>query len=278
MVAQTVSIGGNPPAASAAAVALNAAADRLGSSDDLVGPGQYRHIVTHSWSLVQASGLDEPITYLQENQVQIWAPHTWTDQWLMRSEQTGRRKWIQGSEADARKDGLLTGPTGPEVLRARCGDFLRDPGQRECTQAGGWQDPTPDWMAGLPRNPKKLFDRLRRDAPSNSRGDTELLVYAAHALRSGLLPADLRTALYRALALLPDLQIIDRAANLDGRIGLAYGMDDGITRHDIIIDERTGQFIGEREVVTHDGVDLPNGTVLNYTSVTTTVVDHLGSR
>jgi hypothetical protein len=55
-------------------------------------------------------------------------------------------------------------------------------------------------------------------------------------------------------------------------------MDDGITRHDIIIDERTGQLIGEREVITYDGVDLPNGTVLSYTLVTTNVVDHIGSR
>lgn len=64
-------------------------------------------------------------------------------------------------------------------------------------------------------------------------------------------PPNLRVALYRALALAPALQVTDTTANLGGRTGIALGMDTDGTRHNII-DQTTGQFIGEREVNTQN--------------------------
>lgn len=86
---------------------------------------------------------------------------------------------------------------------------------------------------------------LERDAPDNDRGDAELLVYAADALRTGRVPADVRAAIYRAFAKIPSLQITEREANLDGAIGTAFAVDDGNVREEIIIDATTGEFIGE---------------------------------
>jgi hypothetical protein len=140
-----------------------------------------------------------------------------------------------------------------------------------------WQDPTPSFLASLPRDPSQLYQRLLADAPDNGRGNAELLVYAADALRTGLVPADLRAALYQTLTRLDGVDLVDQAVNLDGRVGTAIGIDDGQFRQDIIIDPTTGAFIGEREVLTGDYDGAPDGTTFNYTAVRTAVVDTIGS-
>ncbi|WP_433015777.1 hypothetical protein [Kribbella sp. CA-294648] len=129
--------------------------------------------------------------------------------------------------------------------------------------------------AGLPGDPKALYKRLKKDAPRNSRGETELLVYAADALRTGQVPADVRSALYRALGHLDHLEVSDRVVNLAGKVGIAYGSDDGNTRQEIIIDPRTGDYIGERSVLT-SGAN--RGRVDGFSSVTTAIADRIGVR
>jgi hypothetical protein len=230
---------------------------------------------------MSTSVLDRPFSYLAENLLETWVPADQTQGWLLHRKVTGARKWVQGTEAEARAAGIPVDEAGwPQgEWRARCGDFYAaDEGKQPCTEPGGWQRPNPRWLAGLPRDPQQLYDRLRADAPRNSRGDAEVLVYAADALRSGLVPADLRAALYRALAKLPGLEITDQQANLDGRVGIAYAMRDGNTRQEIIIDPATGEFIGERELTTRDLDGMPASTVMSYTSVTSAVVDSIGAK
>jgi hypothetical protein len=92
------------------------------------------------------------------------------------------------------------------------------------------------------------------------------------------LPSDVRSSLYRALALVPGLEITDRAANLDGRIGIAYGMADDTTREEIIVDPGTGEFIGERDVSLRDlPGGLKAGDVGGHSAVSTAVVDRIGT-
>ena len=83
--------------------------------------------------------------------------------------------------------------------------------------------------------------------------------------------------LYQALTRLDGIDLTDRAANLDGRVGTAIGIDDGRFRQDIIIDPATGTFIGEREVLTDDVDGAPEGTTMSYTAVDTAVVDGIGT-
>jgi hypothetical protein len=171
--------------------------------------------------------------------------------------------------------------------RARCGEFYRVPAIRSdepCPagpqDASGWQNPTPQWIAGLPRDPGDLYQRLSEDSLPNDRGNMEILVTAADALRTGRLPADLRAALYQALTYVPGLDVTDAVANLDGAKGTALGMTDrnGI-RQEIIVDPATGRFIGEREVVTRtDELGLAPGTVIGFTSLKTAVVNRRGAR
>jgi hypothetical protein len=105
-----------------------------------------------------------------------------------------------------------------------------------------------------------------------------VVVTVADLLRSGLVPADLRAALYRALALLPGLEITEDVANLAGKHGTAFGIDGDIERQDLIIDPATGEFIGERTVALAGGPLYPAGTVTNFSSVSTTVVDAIGTK
>jgi hypothetical protein len=268
----------NKPVNSAGAIsALNeAAVAALGATDEPVAPGQFRYIETHSWNTV-FSGYD---VYQDENLSEVWVPAIPDDpaqDWMLDRRPTGNRVWIDGSEEQAREDGTFTDPvTGGITLRttAPCGNFY---GPGPCPREGSWQDPTPSFLAALPRDPAALFARLQADAPDNGRGNAELLVYAADALRTGMVPADLRAALYQTLARLDGVELVDQATNLDGRGGTAIGIDDGQFRQDIIIDPSTGLFIGEREVLTGDYDGAPDGTTFSYTAVDTAVVDSIGA-
>jgi hypothetical protein len=282
LVVQTVQVGDKPPAASAAAASLNSAADRIHASDPALRPGQFRYIGTHAWWSAGTEMHGKDFLYLGENLLETWVPADQSGEWLLRRNVTGARKWILGTETEAEAAGWRLNEGGwPEgEWRAPCGDFYaKEEGkQPSCDMPGGWQTPNERWLASLPRDPQALYDRLRKDAPENGRGDAELLVYVADALRSGLIPAELRAAMYRALGKLPGLEITDKQANLDGRVGIAYGMNDGTLRQEMIIDPATGEFIGERETFTKDERGLPAGTVMEYTSMTTAVVDARGVR
>lgn len=257
------------PGVSAAAAELTAAASRVAASDPVIPAGKYKYVETHGWAMVQTDlGGRGTLAYLQEDRSEQWLSADPAAECMSRSADGGRQL-VVGTAKDLAAEPAAD--TKPVIRRVPCRDYHREPAE------GGWGAPTPEWMAGLPRDPEQLYERLRRDAPVNDRGDTELLVYAADALRTGLLPADLRAALYLALAKIPGLTITDRAANLDGRIGIAYGSSDGETRHDVIIDSGTGQFIGERQVsLTAKPKVGPAGQVLTSSSVRTGVADRIG--
>lgn len=268
----------NSPGGSAEAKAeLNSAADHVIAKDPVIPPGKYRYRVSRAWlSGYTETAPNEGVTYLEEQLIETWIPADRTQEWMQRSSSPGKRKLIQGTQKDLDAIDKMMEANGPgEVLRAKCGDFSLDPGQQPCTRAGGWQDPTPEWVAGLPTDPKALYKRLKKDAPRNGRGETELLVYAADALRTGQVPAAVRSALYRALGNLDHLEVSDRAVNLDGKVGIAYGSDDGEERQEIIIDPRTGDYIGERQIVTSG---KNRGQLNSFSSVTTSIVDRIGER
>ncbi|MFI9811939.1 CU044_5270 family protein [Saccharothrix variisporea] len=278
LVVQTVSFGRGPaPATAEAAATLDrAAAQAIGAADEPVGPGQYRYVATHAWWMASSAGDGRDFARLAENLLETWAPADEQGEWLLRRDVTGNQQWVVGTEQEAKAAGVETEGGWPEgEWRAKCGGFFAEPG-KECADEGSWQHPTAEWQAGLPTDPDALFQRLRKDAPDNSRGEAELLVYAADALRSGLIRSDVRANIYKALAKVPGLQVTEKQANLGGRLGTALGIDDGDTRQDIIIDPETGQFIGERQVTTSDVDRFKAGTVLEFTAVETGVVDRIG--
>ncbi|MFI6027908.1 CU044_5270 family protein [Amycolatopsis magusensis] len=267
LVLPALPFGDEPGVPGAAAEVLNRSADRIGAIDEPVPPGHYRYVETHAWHMV----LRETGSYLGEGVTRVWVPAEWTQQWRQDGYSTGQRKWIEGSDADLPEEVRHRGPESVKTSLARCGDFMAEPDQ-QCHTPGGWGKPTPEFLGTLPSDPVQLYQRLRADtAGKGPDPDVEMVVYAADALRGGLLPATVRANLYRALAVMPSLEISDRHANLDGRIGVAFGVDRAGIKQEIIIDPGTGQFIGERMT------SSSSGEVVSYTSVSTGVVGEIGA-
>lgn len=266
-----------PATAEARTVLERAAHSTIGAVDPPLRPDQYRYVTTRAWNLSTSVVGGKDFTALVESRSEVWVPADPTRDWLLVRGETGESKWLKGTEAAARAAGVpIDGAQPAERITAPCGRFYSG-GVDSCTGPGAWQVPTPAFLAGLPRDPAQLLARLERDAPDNSRGRAELLVYVADLLRSPMLvPADLRSALYLALARIDGLTVTPGAVDLDGRSGTALGIDDKQSRQEIIVDPATGEFIGEREVLLPSATYLPPGTVTSYSSVRATVVDAIG--
>lgn len=275
LVAQT-GLDQNPPVASAAATQLNSAADKITPTDEPVKPGQYRYLVSRAWNLSttvlagrDGETEDLELTYLEETRGQKWIPGDPTQKCTIHGTTGDNVKWLVGSPEKARELGVELTTPDPFTSTTPCGDF----------DEGAWQQPSTDFLASLPRDPDALYERLKRDTRGRGQDpDLEVLVYATDALTTGVVPADLRAALYRVLAKVPGMEITEKVTNLDGQAGTAFGITRVGRRSDVIIDPSTGQYIGQREVDLDGVTGVPPGTVISYVSVTTPViVDKLGA-
>lgn len=282
LIVPTLRWGGHP-VNTAVAAELNQAADAAAkvaaAGGDIVPAGGYRYIDSHAWyqSTNMADG-EVSFSFLEESRQQIWVPADWHNTWLERRSTTGARKWLLGSEKDAvaagqPKDNVAS--TDPD-LKGPCANYLTD----LCTADGNWEIPTQAWIAGLPTNADDMYDRLYDDAKGHGQSqESEMLVIATDALRTGLLPASVAATLYRAMAQIGGVAISSTAVNLDGQVGTGFTVDSPQLRDETIIDPKTGQFIGTRTTTLHDDSadHLPAGTVIGYTAVHTEIVKALGS-
>jgi hypothetical protein len=256
------------------------------ASDEPLRPGWYRHVGTIAWWTSTLRFVDAPGRYgfRAEHVMHTWVPADWRDEWLLDRRTTGRRVWLLGDEAQAISAGLSVEsrwPTGR--WRAPYGDFYAaSAGRRPGPHDGDWSVPTPEFLAGLPVDPQALYDRMRADSRADRRGDSGVIVLALRLLRTGLVPAERRAAVYRALLLLPGVTIDKAAHNVAGRAVVALAYDDSRRRHEVLVDPIDGQFAGERSTVT--GVPeggsardwYPTGTLLASTAVRVAVVPGLG--
>jgi hypothetical protein len=262
----------------ASAAVLDRAAQATGT-DAPLRPGQYRYIETHAWTLTTL--VEKDTTFRTETVTREWVPADERQEWLLRKEYSGKHEFLMGDERSAAGQIAAEEASNDEQMQAPCGDYSARSGpqvRQPCQGMDvGWGHPTAEWMASLPRDPVKLGERVRADVPDNDRGAAEVFDYATDLLRTGRVPADLRSALYKMLAAVPGIEKVDTMANLDGRVGVALGIEDDNSRHDIVIDPDTGQFIGERDVLTEDGdTGLKKGTVLTSSSVSVATADGLG--
>lgn len=143
---------------------------------------------------------------------------------------------------------------------------------------GGWQTPNRVFFDRLPRDVTALRERLYADADGHGQStDGEVLVLVADVLRSGLVPADLRAALYRVLKTVPDVEVTANAVTIQGRTGVALARTETVdgARQEIIIDPQSGLLIGERSVILESSIGQAVGTVLDETGVTRTLVDEV---
>lgn len=279
--------GGGTPAASAAAVAQLDRASAA-TSGESTAPGQYFRTETHLWALGAAqTRTGKPLAQLQETVIETWVPHERSREWVRVETVTGRTQWLVGDDDLVRREGGGGLPVTPGRTRLAgpCGDYPSDngdlggPAALPCDErAGDWYEPTPRFVAGLPREPEQLYRRLADDAGAH--GEADMLRMAKGVLTADV-PRDVRANLYRALRLMPGLDVTSDAVNLDGRRGVALGVNGPATRQELVLDPATGRLIGERLVLTAPGTGawqgLPAGTVAEYTAVTTEVVRRPGA-
>ena len=250
----------------AAASALNdAALATISTADPAVAPGQYLLVDTRT---VGASSTDG-VSYLASSDDQLYVPADPSGDWIWdRSSSTPFQTFGEESARVAAADlaaRLAEWGDIRELLRAPEGRFYGSPSSVS-EQA----------LADLPRNPTQLLNYIYRVTLGTGQSpDGEALVFIADKLRSGVIPADLRAAFYRAAALIPGVEIVEEQATLDGRTGVAIGRVETSSnmRQDIIIDPATGALIGERQFQLDAGNGFPAGTIVGFTAVTTTVVD-----
>lgn len=268
VLAQTVLFSATTATAQAQEALTSAADVAARAKDPVVADGQYRYVATHAWWMKTMGNDSRSFSFLNENLIETWIPADPNGEWLQRRRETGNRKWVTGTEAEARAAGVVIEETPWPEQRAKGGNFVED-----APEHGNWQFPKPEFLASLPTDPKQLYERLSKD----SGGGMQSLVYAADALRTGLMPAAARANLLRALTYLPGLDITDGAADLDGHKGVALGISEDGERQEIILDPSTGEVIGERKVSDSMFAGIPKGTVTSYSSITTAVVDRIGA-
>jgi hypothetical protein len=123
-------------------------------------------------------------------------------------------------------------------------------------------------LLAFPTDPAWLYHHVL--AHTDGRGPSptgETFVELGDALR-GPAPAPLRAGLYRALALVPGVELAGRVTDRAGRPGIAVSHTEEGVRHELVFDPRTSEMLAEREVLvdpTVDHIDEPAGTVLQDT-------------
>lgn len=252
------------------------------ASDRPLRPDQYVYVETHAWWM----GTFGRHTHLTEHRVRQWVPARADREWLLVRELTGAQEWLVGSAEEAAEDGFDlrdVGPTGRFVAhhgRFDIGGAVNGHGEPEppCApipaRRGNWQTPTPAFFAELPRDPIALRERLVDENPGRWFGP---FAAAVNVLRTALVPAMLRSALYQALLWLPDVTRADGVLDVDGRECIAVVHDAGRTRTELLVTPRDGQFAGERDTLRTDSrCGLSAGTVISTTAVVTSAVDGMG--
>lgn len=245
----------------------------IAASDRPLRPGQYVYVETHAWWLTTHG----PHQLLAEHRVRQWVPTDAEREWVVEREVTGAQEWISGSAEEALADGYDLRPATPVGrFRARHGAFDAEPDEQwHCglprRPRGSWQNPTREFFARLPRDPETLVQQLREENTGSWFGP---FAAGVTALRTCLVPADLRAALCLALACLPGVGALEGIANVDGVACLALVHDAGRTRTELLLSPVDGQFAGERDTVrTGSRTGLAAGTVISSTAVRTAVVD-----
>jgi hypothetical protein len=258
--------------AQAAEVLRNAAAATIRTSDPVVGPGQYLKIDTtarYGGSAVTADGTQ--VSWQEKTGGQVYVPADRNGEWVWNREESVPIEFSsEAAKAEATRLQEKTPSDMVGIQRAPRGAFHDG---EQTLIIGGMPL---DQASGLPRDPQALLDLIQeRTKGAGKSPEIKALGTITAALRTGVIPADLRAAFYKAAALIPGVTVADQQATIDGRTGIAIGIPslDGGTRQETIIDPATGLLIGERNVLLKDYPGFPAGTITTWTSVQTSVVD-----
>jgi RNA polymerase sigma-70 factor (ECF subfamily) len=265
VVADVVRPLGPGATAEAAEVLNDAAAATIQTADLVPSPGQYLKIQsTNIWGSAAVAADGSEYEWLDTEKSTMYIPANRQDEWVW--ERSGR---IPTTFFDQKSKQYASSmePAEGYVLRGKNGGFYGTPPEQSSF-------PSKDALAAFPRDPNALLAEIQRQTDGKGQSkDGEALVFIADLLRTGMVPADLRAALYKTAALIPGVTVTDEQATLDGRKGIAIGRVETASnrRQDIIIDPATGLLIGEREVLIEARGSIPAGTATTWTAIETTI-------
>jgi hypothetical protein len=123
----------------------------------------------------------------------------------------------------------------------------------------------PDWLLGA------VYQLIKDPECAPSLGDTvqDRAFNLIHGMLQTVMPPDVRAALYRALAKIPEVTVAHGITDAAGRRGVAFVRaaaievpgSSGWLRAEIILDPGTYRYLGARHVVTRDQLipDMPSG-------------------
>jgi hypothetical protein len=216
------------------------------------GPGipnddQYFYVASEGTELTVAAPTSDPAesySYLYTKRREIWLSVDRTG--LLRQQQVGPPRWVTPRDREnwiraGRPDESGGGGSDQMAMDAIHQYYL---GSERLTTAQ---------LRALHPTPQELYDRLRADVGDRGQSPTgEVFVEIADALRESPQTPQLRATLYRALALLPGVQLLGQVHDRLGRaaIGVAFTEHTGL-RQELLFDPDTGEILNERQVVAH---------------------------
>ncbi|MFF5481466.1 CU044_5270 family protein [Streptomyces sp. NPDC012935] len=138
-------------------------------------------------------------------------------------------------------------------------------------------------LSTLPTDPEKMYDWLAEVGPAHSGQETHqaMFVLVGDLIRDAIMPPEQGAALFRAVARIPGVKVVEDVVDAAGRRGVAITRDDpdNPTRDEWIFDAKTFEFLGERSVATEDYSDIKKGRVTSNTAILDrAVVDRAGQR
>jgi hypothetical protein len=282
-----------PGAAADAGTFLATAADRsAGAPDAPIPAGQFRQVTQRSqdgWNFGPRNAYHGTRLSVSD----WWVPSTQAPPFTVISVLGAELKFSSKAAEQLwhRTDPLNIKPQKIKTADACAvmtgGAVLMKPKSAAKTCKGSWMSPSADFVAKLPRDPAALLAALRKNDNSwpgsgttPAQADYRAFDRAGSILVSGFATTEQRATLYKALRGIDGIQLLADTINLDGKPGRAIGLVErwGI-RKDLIIDSKTGQFIGLREVATvtaplnadGDPMPLKKGDIVSWTSLTTRI-------
>ncbi|WP_409470402.1 CU044_5270 family protein [Streptomyces sp. HC307] len=138
-------------------------------------------------------------------------------------------------------------------------------------------------LSTLPTDPDEMYDWLAEVAPEHSGQETyqAMFVLVGDLIRDAIVPPEQGAALFRAVARIPGVKVVENVVDAAGRRGVAITRDDpdNPTRDEWIFDAKAYEFLGERSVATEDYADIKKGQVTSNTAILDrAVVDRAGQR
>ncbi|VXB55200.1 hypothetical protein [Aeromicrobium sp. 9AM] len=272
-----VDLGGHEIGASPAAAVLEHAADvTIKTSDPVVRPGQFLRITTvrEGWTFMRylypegKVPAKDPVPVGDDGRPQFYKVRSIDRTFIPYDHDRGTWVFTQDST----------------IVRHMSTDhtpYDDGPGHEAWTSKGGASTNNQeyskyldaDWYATLPRDPDALLKELLKDAHHYAPVENyaALEEAAAPVLTSGVAPADIRAALFRALAKEPKVRIADDAPVIDGRRTFALHL--GYT--ELLFDRATGQYVGRQSIPdpSDDEPRVPGLGANDPVSVTTFHVD-----